>query len=54
MACVLKRSLKCGESTEEGMGKVIRTVQKKVFVEIFASDLLLRLESREVEKQSGC
>lgn len=36
------------------MGKAIRTVQKKVFVEIFASDLWLRLESREVEKQSGC
>lgn len=54
MACVLKRSLMCGDSTEEGMGKAIWTVQMKVFVEIFASDLSLRLESREVEKQSGC
>lgn len=32
MACVLKRSLTCGESTEEGMGKAIWTVQKKVLL----------------------
>lgn len=53
MACVLKRSLTCGESTEEGVGKDIWTLRKEAFVEIVARDADDWV-SREAEKHSGC
>lgn len=53
MACVLKRSLTCGEFTEEGVGKDIWTLRKEAFVEIVARDADDWV-SREAEKHSGC